>query len=33
MSLVITNKTGTVTVPAHVLVGIAVRAAESVEVE
>jgi uncharacterized alkaline shock family protein YloU len=31
MSLVITNKTGTVTVPDGVLVGIAVRAAEGVE--
>jgi uncharacterized alkaline shock family protein YloU len=31
MTLVITNKAGTVTVPGHVLVGIAVRAAESVE--
>ena len=31
MSLVLTNKAGTVTVPEHVLVGIAVRAAESVD--
>jgi uncharacterized alkaline shock family protein YloU len=31
MSLVIANKTGTVTVPESVLVGIAVRAAEGVD--
>ena len=31
MSLVLSNKAGSVTVPDHVLVGIAVRAAESVE--
>ena len=31
MSLVLTNKAGTVTVPEHVLVGIAVRAAETVD--
>ena len=31
MSLVLTNKAGTVTVPEHVLVAIAVRAAESVD--
>jgi uncharacterized alkaline shock family protein YloU len=31
MSLVLANQAGTVTVPGHVLVGIAVRAAESVE--
>ena len=31
MSLVLTNKAGTVTVPEQVLVGIAVRAAESVD--
>ena len=31
MTLVLTNEAGTVTVPGHVLVGIAVRAAESVD--
>ena len=31
MSLVLTNEAGTVTVPDHVLVGMAVRAAESVD--
>jgi uncharacterized alkaline shock family protein YloU len=31
MTLVVTNEAGSVTVPGHVLVGIAVRAAESVE--